>query len=384
MKISLCILASLTLLSCSNDAQNKTTIISEPTTIIWKSSDFSLVDFFIPNPVLDNKVMQYFAGLDTNERAAQLIMPAVSSNNYGLPIQKCLEYYTSKKIGGAIFLKGNTTLFNNYANTITAISQQKNLLPMMISADAESALIHYKFTDIPKMIAAEKLKTDSAIKKTANDVIKILKNVGIQINFAPVADNNTNRAIIQNRSFGQDSINIVHKCSVWITEQTKLNIASTIKHFPGHGNVIGDTHKGSVYIDGDLVELPTFASLLHNNYVSGVMVAHITIKNNAKWNSDNLPSTLSRKIVTELLKDTLGFGGIIYTDAMNMGAVSKIPNASFKALCAGCDIALMPMEVDVLHAQIKQELIANGPFKKQFENSIKKIIKLKICLGLIK
>jgi beta-N-acetylhexosaminidase len=379
MKISLVVALTTALLSCSNTAQNK----PAPIKIAEKMSNFKVADFFVYSSYLDAKVNKYFDGLDTDQRAAQLIMPAVSSNNFGMNIQQYINLYNNKKVGGAIFLKGTTNLFADYAKQITTSSKQNNIMPCMISADAESALIHYKFTDIAKMTAAEKLNTNAEITKSANDIIAILKRIGIHINFAPVADNNTNRAIIKNRSFGSNTDSIVNKCNIWMAAQTKQNIASTVKHFPGHGNVTGDTHKGSVYINGNLTELNTFAPLLKNN-ATGVMVAHITVRNKTKWNSDNLPSTLSRRMVTELLQDSLGYKGVIYTDAMNMGAVSKIPNASFKALAAGCDIALMPLDVNALHAQIKKELVTNGPFKNQLEASIKKIIRLKICLGLLK
>jgi beta-N-acetylhexosaminidase len=347
-----------------------------------KSSNFTLQDFFTSNTILDKKIDDIFAVLDTDQRASQLIMPAVSTNNFGMNITEFNKYYLAKKVGGAIFLKGTTSLFTQYANEIKKTCYSNKLMPAMISADAEPALVHYKFMDIAKMIPAEKQNSKDVIN-TSNAIIKILKTIGIQINFAPIADNNTNRAIIQNRSFGSNTDSIVSKCNLFMNEHTQSNIASTIKHFPGHGNVKGDTHKGSVYIDGELKELPVFEQLIAKKAL-GVMVAHITILNNAKWNSENVPATLSRKIVTTLLKEKLGFTGMIYTDALNMGAVSKIPNASFKSLCAGCDIALMPMDINSLHAQIKKELIENGVYKNQFEASIKKIIRMKICLGLIK
>jgi beta-N-acetylhexosaminidase len=370
------------LLSCTN--ANSTDSPEAPKRIQYKQSNFDLKDFYISNAVLDKKVNDYFNSLDTNQRCAQLIMPAVSTNNFGMNLNEFLGYYQNKKVGGAIFLKGTTPLFADYAKQITASSKLNGLMPIMVSADAESALIHYKFTDIPKMIPAERLKTDSQIIQSCNEVMSILKRAGIQINFSPVADNNKNRSIIQNRSFGINSDSIVAKCNTVMAVQTQNNIASTIKHFPGHGAVTGDTHQGAVGINGELTELKTFHALINKQSALGVMVAHISVRNNAKWNSDGLPATLSRKLVTELLKDSLGFNGMIYTDALNMGAVSKIPNASFKALCAGCDIALMPMDINALHAQIKNEIITNGLYKSQLEASIKKVIRMKICLGLLK
>lgn len=351
--------------------------------VLLKSSNFNLKDFYTNNAALNKKVQDAFEMMDTDQRAAQLIMPAVSTNNFGMNITEFNKYYLTKKVGGAIFLKGTTPLFTDYANQIKTTCYKNKLMPAMISADAEAALMHYKFMDVAKMVPAEKQKSIEDVIISSNAIIDILKKVGIQINFAPSADNNTNRAIISNRSFGSNTLDIVQKCTAFMNEHLQNNIASTIKHFPGHGNVKGDTHKGSVFIDGELKELSAFQQLIAKQAI-GVMVAHITIRNNKTWSSDNLPATLSKKIVTQLLKDSLAFKGVIYTDALNMGAVSKIPNASFKALCAGCDVALMPMDINTLHTQIKKELQTTSEYKTQFERSIKKVIRMKICLGLVK
>ena len=113
------------------------------------------------------------------------------------------------------------------------------------------------------------------------------------------------------------------------------------------------------------------------------MVAHLAIKNNETFNTNGLPSTCSPKIVNDLLKDSLGFKGLIVTDALNMGAVSAIKNNGLLAAMAGCDQLLMPIDEEKVIVDILSEIQKNEGFKEQIYDSVKKIIKLKLCLNKI-
>ena len=114
------------------------------------------------------------------------------------------------------------------------------------------------------------------------------------------------------------------------------------------------------------------------------MVAHIAVQNNAKYDTKGLPSTCSEKIVTELLKDSLGFKGLIVTDAMNMGGVVNVPQAAYKAINAGCDIVLMPLDAKKAHQEILTAYRTNKEFKKKVDEAAKKVIRMKIAMGLLK
>ena len=113
------------------------------------------------------------------------------------------------------------------------------------------------------------------------------------------------------------------------------------------------------------------------------MVAHLAIKNNEPYNTNGLPSTCSPKIVNDLLKDSLGFKGIIVTDALNMGAVSAIKNNGLLAAMAGCDQLLMPIDEEKVLMDILNEIHTDSTFKVQIYDSVKKIIRLKLCLNKI-
>jgi beta-N-acetylhexosaminidase len=345
--------------------------------------NYSLIDFYKYNTQLDKLVDSIYANLNIDQRAAQMIMPASGMNNFGVPFNKLLKYYNENKIGGVLFLKGTTKYFKNQKYELDIQANTNNLPPLMFSCDGEPALFHYKFMDKPKMIPAEKQNSIADVTRESAKAVKVLKDIGININFAPLADNNINRAIISNRSFGLGSKEIVPKASAFIANHQKNEMVSVIKHFPGHGNVKGDSHIGLVKINGELSEANTFATLIKSVKPIGVMVGHIAVENNAQYNTNNEPATLSYKLVTGLLKNTFGFDGIVFTDAMNMGAVNKIKDADYKAACAGNDVILMPLNVDALHAKIKADLLGKTVKGKQFEKSIKKIIRLKVACGLM-
>jgi len=146
--------------------------------------------------------------------------------------------------------------------------------------------------------------------------------------------------------------------------------------------VSGDSHNQLVAIDGEMQELDNYKPLIKNGVIS-IMVGHIAVLNNEKYNTDGLPSSCSRKIVTDLLKNELNFKGIVITDAMNMGALKKIDNASLKAVEAGCDMILMEPDEIKLFDAIYQKYMNDDAFKKQVDQSVKKIIRLKICLNII-
>ncbi len=342
----------------------------------------TLSDFF-KSEKYSKEVDSIFNKLSIDEKAAQLIMPAASTNNYGLSFEEIKKLYVEKKIGCVLFLKGNSISFRQLNAELKNIAKRNNLLEPIISADAEPTLLHNKFTDLKKITPAIEQKSISQVSSNCKIIVETLNNIGIKINFAPVVDISSNKSIINTRSWGNSVDTIIAHSKAFIDYHQKKEIVTVLKHFPGHGNVKGDSHKKLVFIDGDLKELNNFKELIKVNAI-GTMVGHIAIVNNSKWNTNGLPSTLSRNIVTTLLKDSLHFKGVIFTDAMNMGAVKDIPDASYKALCAGVDVIVAPLSIEKLHSRIKQELEnPKGKYKDQFEKSIKKIIRLKYVLNTI-
>ncbi len=350
------------------------------TTTLLRGGVYSLQDYLALMPSLDAKTEEIFNQYTTQERYAQLIMQAVGP--LGKPNEYILDAIKKKQIGGVLFLKGDKAGFLNLNDKIKAFGIGRPAFPMMITADAEPSLINRKIAGTPSLPKTNELNNKEINEKTCQIINKELLDIGINWNFAPDCDLNINKAIIGNRSYGNTTEIVAKRALEFIHQTQNSNIIATAKHFPGHGNVIGDSHKGLVYINGALKELPIYESLIEQGVLS-IMVGHIAIKNNEEYNTAGLPSTCSKNIVTTLLRNKLNFRGLIITDAMNMGAilsVSKTP--SLKALEAGVDIVLMPNGEQALIDLITQKCVTNLAFKNQIEASVKRVIRMKICLGL--
>lgn len=370
-------------------ANNIVTSVTLPQDTILNnySSDtikFTLAHFYQDNKMLTQKVDSIFNTLSIAERAAQLIMPATSEYyKIGIPFNQVKQALLKKQIGGVLYLKGTKKIFKEHINELNGLAGKNNILPLISSCDCEPTLYHKKFKDADSVTATNFLVSDAIIDATVKKISAEIKAMGIQLNFAPVADISTNQEVINTRSFSNNPDEIFSRSSRFIAVLQALNIAATIKHFPGHGAVKGDSHKKLVFIDGPLTEVGTFEKIIKASNPVAVMVGHIAIDNNLDFDKD-IPATLSRKVITDLLKNKIGFKGIIVTDAMQMKAVLNFQNASWKALVAGADLVIMPLDIQVLHNQIVQELrTKDSKIAKQFEVSIKKILRLKICTGVI-
>ena len=215
-----------------------------------------------------------------------------------------------------------------------------------------------------------------------NLICKDLRQIGITYNYAPVVDMSPNK-VVSNRSFGNNPDTAQAWAKIFIDETQRNGIVATAKHFPGHGYVTGDTHERLVTIDGKMREVNNYIPLINSGVLS-IMVAHISVKNNTKYNTSGLPASCSKVIVTDLLKEQLNFKGIVITDAMNMGGVSNIKNCELKAVKAGCDLILMPVNEERAVLDIVRHMAGNPVFQQQVYASVKKIIRLKFCLGLLK
>lgn len=362
------------LISPKNDSIKK---ISESE----RKSKYSLNDYYIKDKYLDEKINEIYKNLSEDERIGQLIVTA--AGKYGKPYSEVTKLIEKKSIGGVLMLKGNENEFKSQITKFRDIAKERKSLPLIFSCDAEPSLLNNKIEGSKSFKKTSEIKTKEDARKTGEEISKYIKSLGFNQNFAPVCDLNINKEIIGDRSFGSDIKKVAELANEFIKVTQENNLVATAKHFPGHGNVKGDSHKNLVFINGDLKELEVFERVIKEGKVISVMVGHIAIKGNNEYNTDNKPATISRKIVTNLLKEKIGFEGIVITDAMNMEGVSKLSSPSLNALLAGCDMIMMPSDVGVLITSVKEKMKENPGFSAQIEKSIKKIIKLKICLGLI-
>lgn len=342
---------------------------------------YSLKDFLSNDSLLSFKVDKLFNTMSDTERVAQMIMTSAGDN--GKSFEYVKKLILRKKIGGVIIMGGNKSSFKSIISKFNSINNQNNNIPLFFSVDAEPGFVSSRITGTSTFPHQSKIKSSFESENIADKISKLLIDIGININFAPVCDASNNKAIINERSFGNDSKVIIDFASTFIKKTQENNIIATMKHFPGHGNVKGDSHKEIVFIDGKLTELDTFDKIMKYGVIA-IMVGHIEVKNNLDYGTNGLPSSLSHKIVTDLLRNKLGYKGLIITDALNMGAVMKIDKPSLKAALAGCDILLMPTDEIKSSNSILSEISVNREFKNSVYDSVKRIIRAKICLGLIK
>lgn len=337
---------------------------------------YTLEDFYGSSEQLNSDVDRIYAQLAPDQRVAQMIV--TSLGKLGKPIAEVKPLIERNQVGGVIFLSGDPAAFKSQ---IAELQEMSKGLPLLMSMDAEPSLFNRRMPGTPEMPPTNTLQDEAAIKGAVSVIDSTLLDIGFRHNYAPVVDVSPNNEAIGNRTLGSDEEMIVPLAKAFIQATQEDQIIATAKHFPGHGRVSGDTHKKLVYIDGELTEVDLYPPLIDAGVLS-IMVAHIAIENNETYGTDGMPSTLSPQVVTKLLRKELGFKGIIITDAMNMGAVAEIPNSTLLAAKAGCDLILMPPnEVETLRAIIN-EMATDQKFKRQAEASIKRVIRMKLCLGM--
>ena len=373
----LALIICIPLMSCSQTSLESTDLAKKERV---KQTDFQLSDFLEENVDLDEKVDLQFKKMSDSALVAQLIMPA--TGRLGLP-KEDIEKYTKKGIiGGVLMLNGTVDEFTTWIKEFEGINKKKGYLPFLYSADAEPSLVNRKITGSTQVKKAQEVKSLEEATEVAKLISADLNKIGINYNFAPVVDVSTN-ATVGYRGFGAKKENLMPWSKAFIKETQKNNIIATAKHFPGHGLVSGDTHKSLQTINGELKELENYPPLIADGVLS-IMIAHIAIQNNKQYDTKGMPATTSETVVTELLRKKLGFKGLIVTDAMNMGGVSKVPNASEKAINAGCDIVLMPLDIEKSFQDIYTRMKKDSEFRVKVEQAAKRIIRMKICLGLVK
>ena len=364
--------------SCAQPAEKKEKSAVETVKKEIKK-EYVLADYLKEDADLDKDVEKVFAALDDTAIVAQLIMPAVG--RLGQTEATIKSHIKDRIIGGVLMLNGTKEEFTSWIKTFEAMNDTIGNLPFVYSADAEPSLVNRKIIGSTPVKKANELKTVEEVRTVAQVISDELNAIGINYNFSPVVDMSPNKTV-GFRSFGAVPANIIPWSQAFIEETQAKNILATAKHFPGHGLVSGDTHKSLQMIDGELKEIGNYPSLIENGVMS-IMVAHIGVTNNPKYDTKGMPATTSEVIVTQLLRGEYGFKGLIVTDAMNMGGVASIPQCEVKAVNAGCDIVLMPVDAKKAFNDILKKYRTDAEFKKKVDASAKRVIRMKIALGLM-
>jgi beta-glucosidase-like glycosyl hydrolase len=332
-------------------------------------------------------VEKQFQNLSEEEGIAQLFMVAAYSNKQESHYQAIEELIQRYNIGGLIFFQGNPISQVNLTNRY----QKAAKTPLLLGIDAEWGLGMRLTNTIsyPKQMTLGAIEEDKLIYNMGAEIARQLKLLGVHINFAPVVDINTNpdNPGIGRRSFGDVKEIVAIKALAYIKGLQDQGILAVAKHFPGIGDASKDSHLTLPIIlhDStrlDKVELFPFKEAIAAG-VGGVMVSHLFIP--AYDTTLNRASSLSPQIVTGLLKEQLGFKGLVFTDALNMKAVSKYYQPSevdLLALQAGNDVLLFPEDVPKAIELIKQAINEGKLDKASVTEKVKKILRVKYQMKL--
>ncbi len=330
-----------------------------------------------------------FNSLSPDERLGQLFMVAAYSNRDEKEKQQIAYLIQKHKIGGLIFMQGGPVRQAALTNYYQSISKT----PLMIAIDGEWGLAMRLDSTInfPRQQMLGAIQDDSLIYQFGAEVARQCKRIGVNINFAPDIDINNNalNPVIGDRSFGDSKYNVARKGILYARGMQDNGVLACAKHFPGHGDTDKDSHKTLPTVTAsaarlDSLELYPFRELI-NAGVGSMMIAHLFVP--ALDTTPNQASTLSKPIVTDLLKNNMGFRGLIFTDALNMKGVSNYyqpGEVDVHALLAGNDVLLFSGNVGAALSQIKAAIDSGKISQQEINDRVKKILRVKYWMGLNK
>lgn len=345
-------------------------------------------------PTLDDKIKEYMLNMSVEQKIGQLLMPSFRQSQNGedvdkyiAPMEKAIKEY---QVGGVILFKENIKTKEQVKLLINQL-QEESSLPLFIAVDEEGGSVS-RIASNPEMgfSPAETAfeigeKGDSQLAyNTGKQLGQMLNELGFNMNFAPVADtwSNPKNTVIGNRSFGKDP-ELVSTMVVQLMKGLQdSNIISIVKHFPGHGDTIEDTHTERAFVNRSLEELENrelipFKAAIENK-AEGIMVAHVEVPQL----DEGIPASLSHIMITDVLKKQMKFQGLVITDALDMDAITRQfgkGEAALQSFLAGADILLMPDIEEARKALIKayeNKIIS----EERLNESVYKILYLKLKL----
>ena len=334
----------------------------------------------------DPWVDSVFHSLSVEEKIGQLIMVAAFPNKGKEHREELINYIRKYKIGGIISMQGGPIRQVNLINELQANAS----LPLLVAMDAEWGISMRVDSCVkyPYAMALGAVEDDSLLFRLGADMAKQCKRIGVNINFAPVADvnNNPRNPVIGFRSFGDDFKNVHQKSVLIALGMQSQNVLPTLKHFPGHGDTDKDSHLALPVIAHsrerlDSVELFPFREGIKRG-IGGIMTAHLSIP---ALDSSKVPASLSKEIIQKLLIEEMGYKGLIVSDAMNMqgiGAQAKEGNADVMALAAGNDLIEFVTDPPKTIAAIKTAIERGEINFSDINSKCRKLLMIKRWVGL--
>ena len=364
-------------------------------------------------PVLDREaerwVTETLDGMTLDEKIGQLLLPSFRSTYTGSDSETYDELVTLVReyhVGGFHLFGGRTSapdvLLNptygrsTLGQPLAAASLLNRLqaiaaVPLLNTADFEAG-VGFRLagaTTFPRAMAFGAARDESLAFQAGRITAVEGRAVGVHVNFAPVVDvnNNPRNPVINTRAFGEDPSLVGRLAAAYVRGLRAGGMLATVKHFPGHGDTDVDSHLGLPIISHprerlNRVELPPFEAGIAAG-ARAVMTGHIELP--ALDPQPGVPTTMSAKIVTGLLRGEMGFNGLIYTDSMRMGAISELMmpgEAAAAAITAGHDVVLHSPDDAAAFAGIKAAVASGQLYESQVDASVERVLRAKASLGL--
>lgn len=326
-----------------------------------------------------------YNSMTDRERVAQLFIPTVNPRNGDKSKSTIKKYIQSEKMGGLLFYKGSIDDYvelTNYAQSIADI-------PVLMTLDGEWGL-SMRLSNTPRFpynMGLGAIADEQLLYEYGKEMARECREMGIHVNFAPVLDVNSNpeNPVIGYRSFGENPHRVTRLGVAYSRGLEDGGVLSVSKHFPGHGDTSVDSHKAlpSVSHDSSIIkniDIAPFKQYIDSG-LSGVMVGHLSVP---ALDKNCTPASLSKIITTDILREELGFKGLIFTDALEMKGANSATNNCVAALLAGADVLLSPAnpskDLDAVMSATKSGKITMS----MIETRCKKMLAYKYALGLSK
>lgn len=348
-------------------------------------------------------VEETLSSLTLREAIGQLIVPWMSgayASTTGPEFQEFAGYVEEYGIGGVVISIG---LPHTYGAKLNAL-QARARVPLLVGSDFENGgpgmRINHSYalptllpqgggTSFPPTMAFGAIGDDRFAREYGRITALEARAVGVHLNFAPVLDVNSNplNPIINTRSFGEDPNAVADLGAAYLAGAREGGILTTAKHFPGHGDTKTDSHVELPIVEGnreklEALELVPFRRAVEEG-VDGVMTAHVAVP--GVLGPQGPPATLSPFFLTELLREDMGFEGLLLTDAMRMRAITDgygAGEAAILAVEAGADIILAPADIGITVDALEEAVLSGRISRERLNASVKRILEMKARIGL--
>lgn len=341
----------------------------------------------------NKEIEEKLASMTTEEKVAQMfvVMPEAISDaspvTEGYELKEGLYEYPL----GGILLMGqniiNKSQTKELIKDVQMYSEDRIGIPLLMCVDEEGGPVKRvsgTIEGVPELKSAEEMFADGDdIYTVGKTVGGYLSELGFNVDFAPVADvvSASSAGVINGRSFSDQPKEVAKAVKDFANGLESENVYATFKHFPGHGPTRSDTHNGSAYVDKSMDELESWDLVPFQEAIDGgakfIMISHHTVN---VIDPDGTPATLSKTVITDLLKKKMGYEGIVVSDALNMGAISDYygsDEAALMAVDAGADILLEPSDFYTAYDAVVNA-VENGKIKEErIDESVRKILEVK-------